>query len=340
MTRARDLGITVGALPPGRLNAITDVEGVRVGHTTIQDPPDLHTGVTAILPTQLSAVRRSLPAALAVGNGYGKLIGATQIDELGEIETPILLTATLSAFRVADALVSYVLSQPGYQQVTSLNPVVGETNDAFLSDIRRRPITEQHVRQALTSATDGLPAEGCVGAGTGTSALGFKGGIGTASRLARVDGRDVSIGALVQSNFSGTLTVSGTPAAAEELLADPGGPVDIPGNSCMIILAVDAPLDARQLGRIARRGLLGLDRVGSDFAGGSGDYALAFTTAEAAVPVRDATLNELFVAAIDSVEEALLNSLLAATTTVGFGGHIRHALPPDRLLARLANRTG
>src|SRR5258707_1078450 len=200
--RLRGLGIVPGLLPAGRLNAITDVPGVRVGQSTIDDGADLHTGVTAIVPDGPLA---ALPAAIAVANGYGKLVGSTQVDELGVIETPVLLTGTLSVFRVADALLSYLLDRD--PEATSLNPVVGETNDGFLSDIRRRPITEQHVLDALDSASTGLPAEGCVGAGTGTSALGFKGGIGTSSRL--VDGG--TVGALVQSNFSGLLTVLGVP---------------------------------------------------------------------------------------------------------------------------------
>lgn len=333
--RARDLGIVPGRLPTGPQNALTDVAGVRVGHATVREPPDLHTGVTAIVPDAVIGDRGTVPAAVAVGNGYGKLIGATQIEELGEIETPILLTATLSAFRVADALVSYLLNLPGRADVRTVNPVVGETNDGYLSDIRRRPIGEREVWAALESASRAAPAEGCVGAGTGTAALGYKGGIGTSSRMVDVAGATATVGALVQSNFSGDLTVCGRAVPAEELLdvADPHA--DVGGNSCMIIVATDAAMDARQLGRIARRGIIGLDRVGSDFAGGSGDYALAFSTADPGPVVRDAELNGVFAAVIDAVEEALLNSLLTAETTTGFRGHVRHAVPHDRLLARL-----
>ncbi|GAB2499166.1 P1 family peptidase [Promicromonospora xylanilytica] len=354
--RARDLGIVVGALPTGRLNALTDVPGVRVGHTTIVDPPRLHTGVTAIVPDALSPERRSLPCGLFVGNGFGKLVGATQVAELGAIETPIVLTATLSAFRAADALVTHVLASPGHEETRTLNPVVGETNDGRLSDIRARPVAESHVLAALDGATAGLPDEGCVGAGTGTMALGFKGGIGTSSRL--VEGW--TVGALVQSNFSGTLTVRGVPipvGAAEPgtgQLAD--GPADQPtdwtqpdGNSCMIVVATDAPLDARQLGRVARRAVFAMGRVGSDFAGGSGDYALAFSTQGApssgAAPsdgaqatardrVDDGDLDPVFTATMDAVEEALLNSVLMATTTVGHRGTAT-AVPHDLVLGRL-----
>ena len=319
--RLRDLGIVPGLLPTGPLNAITDVPGIRVGQTTIDDGADLHTGVTAIVPDGPFA---SLPAAIAVGNGYGKLVGSTQVDELGVIETPVLLTSTLSAFRVADALLSYLLNRD--PEATSLNPVVGETNDGFLSDIRRRPITEQHVLDALDSASTGLPAEGCVGAGTGTAALGFKGGIGTSSRL--VDSG--TVGALVQSNFSGLLTVLGVPipAASQDTL---------PGNSCRIVVATDLPLDARRLSRLARRAVFALGRVGSDYAPGSGDYAIAFSTASAGASlVPDHRLLPAFQAVTESVEEALLNSLTMAHTVTGFRGHTRQAVPHDLLLDRLA----
>ncbi|MFI8525005.1 P1 family peptidase [Promicromonospora sukumoe] len=354
--RVRDLGIVVGARPTGVLNAITDVPGVRVGHTTIVDPPRLHTGVTAIVPDGLGATRRSLPCGLFVGNGFGKLIGATQVVELGAIETPILLTATLSAFRAADALVTHVLATPGHEETRTLNPVVGETNDGRLSDIRARPVTEAHVLAALDGATSGLPGEGCVGAGTGTMALGFKGGIGTASR--RVG--DWTVGALVQSNFSGTLTVRGVPimpddgaapAGATSSASDaagrgatgdaPADPRQPEGNSCMIVVATDAPLDARQLGRVARRAVFAMARVGSDFAGGSGDYALAFSTAdtpssapEAPGRVDDGDLDPVFAATTEAVEEALLNSLFMATTTVGHRGTAT-AVPHDLVLDRL-----
>ena len=350
--RARDLGITPGTLPTGPLNAITDVPGVRVGHTTLDNGADLHTGVTAIVPDGFST---GLPAAVAVGNGYGKLVGSTQVDELGVIETPILLTSTLSVFRAADALLTYLLDLD--PAAMSLNPIVGETNDGLLSDIRQRPITDQHVLDALTSASTELPAEGCVGAGTGTAALGFKAGIGTSSRLvpipaaasrdsgppaapirgatsaagepAAADGRGV-VGALMQANFSGLLRVLGTPIPA------PAAPTEPTGNSCMIVLATDLPLDARQLGRIARRAIFALGLVGSDYAPGSGDYAIAFSTSRQP-PMPEHDLKPMFQAAMESVEEALLNSLTMAHTVTGFRGNTRYAVPHDYLLSRLSS---
>jgi D-aminopeptidase len=335
----------VGPLPTGPHNALTDVPGVRVGHTTIVDAPRLHTGVTAIVPDALGPGRRSLPCGLFVGNGFGKLVGATQVAELGAIETPILLTATLSAFRVADALVTYMLAQPGHEETRTLNPVVGETNDGRLSDIRARPVAEAHVLAALDGATSGPPDEGCVGAGTGTMALGFKGGIGTSSRV--VDGW--TVGALVQANFSGTLTVRGVPIPADGADVAPPSDQQPEGNSCMIVVATDAPLDARQLGRVARRAVFAMARVGSDFAGGSGDYALAFSTpgappsgsgvaaaggSAAGRNLAEGGLDPIFAATMDAVEEALLNALLTATTTVGHRGTAT-AVPHDLVLSRL-----
>ncbi|HET6293882.1 MAG TPA: P1 family peptidase [Kribbella sp.] len=352
--RIRDLGIIPGTLPTGPLNAITDVPGVRVGHTTIDNGADLHTGVTAIVPTALGGGERgvtaivpaaaggadqaaapgggrqaTLPAAVAVGNGYGKLVGSTQIDELGVLETPILLTGTLSVFRVADALLTYLLDLD--PAATSLNPVVGETNDGFLSDIRRRPITPDHVFHALSSASTGLPAEGCVGAGTGTAALDFKAGIGTSSRVVPGDAGAGTVGALVQSNFSGILTVLGNPIPADSV-GEPGG------NSCMIVVATDLPLDARQLGRVARRAVFAMGRVGSDFAPGSGDYAIAFATNSDRPPLPERDLRPVFQAAMESVEEALLNSLTMAHTITGFRGNTRHAVSHETLLRTVSTR--
>ncbi len=326
--RARELGIVPGELAPGALNAITDVAGVRVGHITIDDG-DLHTGVTAIVPPA-----GPTPAAAFIGNGYGKLVGTTQLDELGVLETPILLTATLSVFRVADALVGYLLDRD--PALVTVNPVVGETNDGYLSDIRARPITAQHVVAALDSASSDLPAEGCVGAGTGTVALGYKGGIGTSSRVVEIAGSSFTVGVLVQSNFGGTLKVLGVRAPASELLdADV---VDPPGGSCMIVVATDAPLDARQLGRIARRAVFAMAPVGASYSHGSGDYALAFTTSTTGERMQDRALNQLFTGVLEAVEEALLNSLLMATTTTGLAGRTAYALPHDRLLRRLRTR--
>ncbi|NJP94509.1 P1 family peptidase [Nonomuraea sp. FMUSA5-5] len=324
-SRARPLGVVVGALPPGPLNAITDVEGVLVGHTTIDDGADLHTGVTAVVPRP----PRPLPAAVHTGNGYGKLVGSTQVDELGVLESPIVLTGTLSVFRAADAVLTYLMR--AHPRGLSFNPLVGETNDGFLSDIRRRPITERHVLDALEGASGGLPAEGCVGAGTGTTALGFKAGIGTSSRQVEA-GMPVTVGALVQANFGGVLTVRGVPMPVEELV--PGAArVEPPGNSCVIVLATDAPLDARQLGRLARRAIFAMGRVGASYAHGSGDYAIAFSTAPQRPVLPDAALDPVFAAVMDAVEEALLNSLFMATTTTGVHGHTSHAVPYDRLRA-------
>lgn len=322
--RVRDLGITIGRFEPGERNAITDVAGVRVGHTTLSYD-DVRSGVTAIVPDRLVSERTTLPAGLAVGNGYGKLIGATQVEELGEIETPILLTSTLSAYRVADALVTYMLALPAHHDTISLNPVVGETNDGYLSDIRSRPVRAEHVLDAIESA-GGAVAEGCVGAGTGTVALGYKGGIGTASRIVDVAGEQRTVGALVQSNFGGTLTVAGTPMPAEKVLSPK--PPEPDGNSCMIVVATDASLDSRQLGRVARRAVFAMGRVGASYSHGSGDYALAFgTPGTPGMPPPDAALNGMFAAAMDVVEEALLNSLFLAETTRGYRGRIACAVP-------------
>ncbi|MDT6983176.1 P1 family peptidase [Streptomyces lusitanus] len=331
--RARDLGIVIGPTPTGPLNALTDVSGVRVGHTTVRSRPDVHSGVTAIVP---DGVRPGapLPAGLFVGNGYGKLVGATQLAELGELETPVLLTSTLSAFRVADALVGWVLEQAGNEGVLSLNPVVGECNDGFLSDIRSRPVREEHVRAALDGASAGPVAEGCVGAGTGTVALGYKAGIGTSSRTPEVAGGRCTVGALVQANFGGTLRVLGRTLASRATRPEDAGPPAETG-SCMIVVATDAPLDARQLTRVARRAVFALARTGAAYSHGSGDYAVAFTTTRphTAPPLADAALSLLFEAVLDTVEEAVLNSLLTATTTTGHAGRTVPALSADRLLA-------
>jgi D-aminopeptidase len=363
--RARDLGIAVGALRPGPVNAITDVPGIRVGHTTLIEGPDIRTGVTAIVPDMLTGACK-LPAALFVFNGFGKLVGSTQLDELGEIETPVLLTSTLATFAVADALVSYMLALPGNERLASINPVVGETNDGFLSDARRRPVTAAHVHAAIASAAGGRVAEGCVGAGTGTGALGFKAGIGTASRQVRRDGALVTVGALVQANFSGTLTILGTPVPAPPATDDmramssashgePGGsrgaqppdgaePPDV-GNSCVIVLATDAPLDSRQLGRVARRSVTAMARTGSDFAGHSGDYALAFSTASSGTgtgrgePVPENELDVIFTAAAEATEEAILNSLFMAVSMTGYRGRSRPAVPLDDIRALVSGRS-
>ena len=340
---AAELGLAGVAHDPGETNAITDVAGVRVGHATVVEGTDIRTGVTAIVPDGVDLAGGQLAGGLFVGNGFGKLIGVTQLAELGVIETPILLTGTLSAFRAADALVTYMLGLPGNEHMTTVNPVVGETNDGYLSDIRARPVTEQHVLAALTSARGGQVAQGCVGAGTGTAALGFKAGIGTASRLARLpDGTESTVGALVQSNFSGTLTVLGVPIDARQALApvpdarpDSGEHDEPDGNSCMIVVAVDRTLDSRQLTRVARRAVYAMGLVGADYAPSSGDYAITFSAGRGQ-PISDAALGPLFSATLEAVSESILNSLFLATTTTGYQGHTKHAVPVDFVLRATA----
>ena len=329
--RAAELGIPSGAFRRGAWNAITDVPGIRIGQVTVRTDR-LNTGITAIVPEQLGPGRPILPAAVSVGNGYGKLVGATQLRELGEIETPILLTSTLSAFRVADALVAYMLEQPGHERTTTLNPVVGETNDGFLSDIRSRPVGEDLVREALADAASGPVEEGGVGAGTGTVTLGYKGGIGTASRWVTVGDEEYVIGAIVQSNYTGTMRIAGVPMPAEELLGS--DPAETMGNSCMIVVATDAPLDARQLGRLANRAVFAMRGTGADYAQGSGDYAIAFSVGAGAPPA-DALLSPAFLATMDVVEEALLNSVLRAETRTGFEGRCAHGIPIGAVRQRL-----
>jgi D-aminopeptidase len=359
--RARELGLAPGSLPPGPDNAITDVPGIRVGHATVIEGSDIRTGVTAILHDALLA-GETLTAGLAVFNGFGKMTGATQVLELGTIETPVLLTATLSVFRAADALLSYLheryqqerrsLPEPG-----TLNPVVAETNDGYLSDIWARPITAEHVRAALDEAAAGPVAEGCVGAGTGTSAFGFKAGIGTSSRILPASGGPVTLGVLVQANFGTELTVRGVsiPAvqslaglrrAAEDAGDQPQPDADQQGNSCVIVLATDAALDSRTLQRMASRAFAGMARTGSDFSGRSGDYALALSTAtgraaeSAGGHVSGKDLDLLFTAAIEATEEAILNSLFMAVTTTGYRGHVRYAVPVDYVMARVSAPVG
>ncbi|MFJ5307039.1 P1 family peptidase [Streptomyces sp. NPDC088350] len=335
--RARELGLGIGDLPTGTHNAITDVPGIRVGHTTLIRPPRVHSGVTAIVPDGVGPAS-PLPAGVFTGNGYGKLLGTTQVTELGALETPVLLTSTLSAFRVADALVGWILEQPAGADARSVNPVVGECNDGLLSDIRSRPVQEEHVRAALGTASAGPVAEGSVGAGTGMTALGFKAGIGTSSRRVPLAGQEVTLGALVQANFAGTLRVSGRTITP----ADVGVPTEESGlgpetGSCMIVVATDAPLDARQLTRLARRAVYALARVGAGYSHGSGDYGLAFGTRPLGTPagpavVPDAGLDVLFGAVLDAVEEAVLNSLLTATVVTGPHGITRYPLPTAPLL--------
>lgn len=331
MPAPRHLALPEHLSRPGPTDSITDVTGVLVGHTTVSNGADVHTGVTAVVPEQLTATRKTLPCNVFVGNGHGKLVGATQLVELGTLETPILLTSTLSAFRAADTLVTWMLRRPGHEETVTLNPVVGECNDGWLSDIRARAVTADHVLEALDGASSSVPAEGCVGAGTGMAALGFKGGIGTASR---VTSAGATIGVLALSNFSGVLTVDGHRLPAKDLVPRPGRDVRSPeaqGNSCMLVVATDVPVDARQLGRVARRTVFAMGRVGADFRHGSGDYAIAFSTAAPGPAPADPDLDPMFTAAMEATEAALLHSLLAARTTTGRAGRTAYALPHDAL---------
>ena len=321
--RARALGIVVGTLPTGPLDAITDVPGVRVGQTTVRIGDSVNTGVTAILPHGGNAFLDRVPAAIHVGNGFGKLLGSTQVHELGELESPIVLTCTLCVGKAWDATAGYLLGLPGNEDVRSVNPVIGETNDGMLNDIRSRPISEADVLRAIREARPGPVDEGSVGAGRGTTALGWKGGIGTASR--RVD-TGATVGVLVQTNFGGTLTIAGAPigrALGTGITARPSG------GSIMIVVATDAAVDHRQLDRLARRALIGLGRAGSAMDHGSGDFVIAFSTSHQP-PVADDTLNPLFQAVADATEEAIVNSLFRAQTVRGARG-TAEALPLDRV---------
>ncbi len=350
--RARDIGIEIGRYPTGPENAITDVPGVLVGHFTLIEGEDIRTGVTAILPHGGNIFFEKVPAALFVGNGFGKLAGATQIEELGTIETPILLCGTLNVPRVADALMSWMLSLPGMENVRSINPVVGETNDGGLNDIRGRHVGEAEVFEAIRSAVAGPVTEGSVGAGTGTRALGFKGGIGTSSRLVNIYNVGAyTVGVLVQTNFGGSLRVNGTPVGQEvrRLLRErePGIELDASPDegSCMIVVATDAPLEARNLKRLAFRALGGMARAGASFSNGSGDYVIAFSSAEEVrVEGRNndqqkegpylgnTAMSGLFSAVMDATEEAILNSVLRATTITGRNGSTSRAIPIDILM--------
>lgn len=327
--RARQIGVAPGIFQPGPLNAITDVAGVAVGQITRVEGDDIRTGVTAILPHAGNLFQDKVPAGVAVANGFGKLTGTTQIIELGEIETPIILTNTLSVPQAADALVGWTLAQPGNEAVGSVNPVVGETNDGQLNNIRKRVITRENVLGAIAAATTGAVTEGAVGAGAGTVAFGWKGGIGTSSRIVPVGSASYRVGVLVQSNYGGSLRVGGIEIGSAFRPAhgsQPARPSSADG-SIMIILATDAPLSDRNLKRLAERSFAGLARTGSAFSNGSGDYAIAFSTAatvrrtpehRAAVSTTEAVPNDamsaLFVAAADATEEAIYNSLFMATT--------------------------
>jgi D-aminopeptidase len=348
--RARDLGVKPGVFPTGRNNAITDVAGVRVGHATLVQGDSIRTGVTAILPHEGNLFLERVPAALHVGNGFGKLLGATQLNELGELETPILLTCTLCVWNAADALVAWMLEQPGMEDVRSINPVVAETNDGTLNAIRSRPIGAKEVRSALAAASSGAVAEGSVGAGTGTIAFGWKGGIGTSSRVLPAALGGWTVGVLVQSNFGGILQVLGAPVGRElgqyAFKRDVQTAGERGDGSIVMVVATDAPLSDRNLRRLAARAIMGLSRTGSSAANGSGDYVIAFSTntkVRRAFNAQRLTTEELaneemsglFEGAVEATEEAIYNSLFEATTVSG-SGHTAEAIPLDKVRQVLA----
>jgi len=344
--RLRDYGIEIGVLKTGKLNAITDVEGVTVGHETIIEGNNVRTGVTAIMPHQANIFQNKVPAAIYIGNGFGKLAGYSQVKELGNIETPIILTNTLSVAAATEGLISYTLNQEENKNVRSVNSVVGETNDSWLNDIQGRHVKEQHVLNAIANAKGGNVVEGNVGAGTGTICFGYKGGIGTSSRKLPESLGGYTVGVLVQTNFGGVLEINGVPIAKElnkypyrdKILNDADG-------SCMIVVMTDAPLNARNLERLAKRAMLGLAKTGGIASNGSGDYVIAVSTAkENLIPyqsdsmfnekkeVRNDDMSPLFLATIESTEEAILNSLFAAKTLTGRDEHTVASLPIDGVL--------
>ena len=345
--RARDIGIEVGILKPGKWNAITDVHGVKIGHTTVIKGDSIRTGVTAILPHGGNLFQKKVPAALYVGNGFGKLMGATQIAELGNIETPILLTNTLNVPTVASALIDHMLGLPGNEDVGSVNAVVGETNDGWLNDIRGRHVSKADVIQAIERAKSGPVGEGSVGAGTGTRCLGFKGGIGTSSRILPKSMGGFTIGVLVQSNYGGILEINGAPVGRElenysykdKIKYEDGD------GSCMIVVATDAPLSSRNLKRLAKRAYLALAKTGAFSSNGSGDYVIAFSNnphnlinyndnnaAKTVTLLNNDRLSPLFLAVVEATQEALYNSLLKATTITGKNGRVVEAVPIKKIV--------
>ncbi|WP_205123423.1 DmpA family aminopeptidase [Maribacter aurantiacus] len=344
--RIRDYGIYIGVLKTGKFNAITDVEGVSVGHETLVEGENIRTGVTAILPHSGSIFQSKVPAAIYIGNGFGKLAGYTQVKELGTIETPIILTNTLSVPTASETLISYTLDLPGNEDVRSVNSVVGETNDGWLNDIRGRHVQREHVMSAIRNASSGPVKEGNVGAGTGTICFGYKGGIGTSSRVLPKSLGGFTVGVLVQTNFGGVLEINGAPVGKElntypyrdKIMNDADG-------SCMIVIMTDAPLDARNLERLAKRGMMGLAKTGGIASNGSGDYVMAVSTNEAVriahtsnrrfntmELLRNDEMSPLFLAAIEATEEAILNSLFLASTMTGRDGHQIEALPLGEVL--------
>jgi len=350
--RLREFGIKTGTLQPGPLNAITDVAGVKVGHLTMIEGRAVRTGVTAIVPHEGNIYQGKVPAAVCVANAHGKLTGSTQVEELGSLETPIVLTNTLSVPTAADALIDYILSFPGNESVQSVNPVVGETNDGWLNDIRGRHVKKEHVLEAIHKAVGGPVEEGNVGAGTGTTCFDFKGGIGTSSRRLPDPRGGYTVGVLVQTNFGGIFQIKG--ALVRDLVgqSEPEGSADAKSDgSCIVVVATDAPLDARNLKRLAKRALLGIARTGGYYSHGSGDYAIAFSTArEVRIPhraagptqtvtlLRDERMSPLFLAAAEATEEAILNSLFKAERMEGKDGHIAEALPIEKLRGLISEK--
>ncbi|HEV7767581.1 MAG TPA: P1 family peptidase [Thermoanaerobaculia bacterium] len=329
--RIREAGVTVGILPPGPLNAITDVAGVRVGHTTLIRGENVRTGVTVVLPHSGNLFREKLPAAVFLGNAFGKLMGSTQIEELGELESPIALTSTLNVPRVADALIDHMLALPGNEDVRSINVVVGETNDGQLNDIRGRHVGREEVFAAIRNAKSGAVEEGSVGAGTGTVAFGWKGGIGTSSRKLPAKLGGWTIGVLVQTNYGGILTINGTPVGKTLGRYYLKNELENADGSIMIVIATDAPVDARNLKRMGARAMMGLARTGAAGTNGSGDYAIAFSTARNATTlVRNDDVSPIFLAVIEATEEAIYNSLFKATTVRDV-----EALPLERVIPML-----
>lgn len=347
MKRSRDYGIEIGILKPGRFNAITDVPGVKAGHVTLKEGDSVRTGVTVILPHDGNIFQNKVPAGIFVANGFGKLTGYTQVEELGNLETPIVLTNTLSVPTAVAAVIEYTLSLPGNERVQSVNAVVGETNDGHINDIRGRHITKEHVIEAIGNAAGGYVEEGNVGAGTGTVCFGFKGGIGTASRVLPQKRGGFTVGVLVQTNYGGILQVNGVPVGLEL------GRYSFRNNvneykddgSCMIVVMTDAPLTSRNLKRLASRAFAGMTRTGASGSNGSGDYIIAVSTAEELrIPyssgsmyeewreVRNDEMDLLFQAAAEATEEAIINSLFAAETVKARNGMTIEALPVEKTL--------
>ncbi|MFP4448320.1 MAG: P1 family peptidase [Bacteroidales bacterium] len=344
--RLRDYGVSTGVMETGKLNAITDVPHVKVGHSTLIRGDSVRTGVTAVLPHSGNIFQNKVPAAIHIGNGFGKLTGYTQVKELGNIETPVVLTNTLSVPAASEAIMEYTLNQPGNEKVRSVNPVVGETNDGWLNDIRGMHISKKHVYEAIENATDGIFDEGSVGAGTGTICFGFKGGIGTSSRVLPAEKGGYKVGVLVQTNYGGVLQVAGVPVGVEldqyYLNDDLNDNAD---GSCMIVVATDAPLSSRNLERLANRAMLGLARTGGISSNGSGDYVIAFSTnekiridgtkkpgSENNEKLLNNDMSPLFMATIEATEEAILNSLFTAKSMEGRDGNKIEALPVEKTL--------